>query len=113
MQTGKDLALAIIRGGGGKYFLLMGSWGCAAGWGRIFTTGLTIMGLHFQQEFPTKLLEWGRNLSGFWGKKILARFAVQKKVTSKSCYTKNCTAVDLIFTSRITFRFGITIKRLL
>ena len=22
--------------------------GCAAGWGRIFTTGVTIMGLHFQ-----------------------------------------------------------------
>ena len=71
------------------------------------------MGLHFQQEFPTKLLEWGRNLSGFWGKKILARFAVEKKVTSKSCYRKNCTAVDLIFISGITFRFGITIKRLL
>ena len=34
------------RGGGGlllvKYY-----WGCAAGWGHIFPTGLTIMGLHF------------------------------------------------------------------
>ena len=31
----------------GGYFLVKGLWGCAAGWGRIFTTGLTIMGLHF------------------------------------------------------------------
>ena len=30
----------------------------------------------------------------------------------KSCYRKNCSAVDLIFTSRITFCFEITIKRL-
>ena len=30
-------------GGGGRYFLI---WGCAAEWGRIFTTGLTIMGSH-------------------------------------------------------------------
>ena len=29
------------------YFLVKGYWGCAAGWGCIFTTGLTIMGLHF------------------------------------------------------------------
>ena len=29
------------------YFLVKGYWGCAAGWGRIFATGLTIMGLHF------------------------------------------------------------------
>ena len=35
------------RPGGGGYFLISGYWGCAAGWGRIFTTGLTIMGLHF------------------------------------------------------------------
>ena len=36
-------------GGGGAegYFLVKDYWGCAAGWGRIFTTGLTIMGLHF------------------------------------------------------------------
>ena len=35
--------------GGGGYFLVKGYWGCAAGWGRIFTTGLTIMGLHFSR----------------------------------------------------------------
>ena len=34
-------------GGGGGYFLVNGYWGCAAGWGRIFTTGLTIMELNF------------------------------------------------------------------
>ena len=32
----------------GGYFLKRGQRGCAAGWGRIFTTGLTIMGSHFQ-----------------------------------------------------------------
>ena len=31
----------------GRYLLVKGYWGCAAGWGRIFTTGLTIMELHF------------------------------------------------------------------
>ena len=35
------------RGGGGYFLIVKGYWGCAAGWGRIFTTGLTIMGLHF------------------------------------------------------------------
>ena len=29
-------------------FLMRVPWGCAAGWGRIFTTELTIMGSHFQ-----------------------------------------------------------------
>ena len=33
--------------GGGEYFLAKGYWRYAAGWGRIFTTGLTIMGLHY------------------------------------------------------------------
>ena len=33
--------------GGGGYSLTRGHWGCAAGWGRIFTTGLTIIELHF------------------------------------------------------------------
>ena len=30
----------------------------------------------------------------------------------KNCYRKNCSAVDLILTSRMIFRFEITIKRL-
>ena len=38
--------------------------GYAAGWDRIFTTGLTIVGLHFHKE----LLEWGYTFSGFWDK---------------------------------------------
>ena len=33
--------------GGGGYFPVKDYWGCATGWGHIFTTGLTIMGLHF------------------------------------------------------------------
>ena len=33
--------------GGGGYSLIRGYWGCAAGWGRVFRVGLTIMGLHF------------------------------------------------------------------
>ena len=33
--------------GGGGYFLVVGLWGSAAGWGRIFMTGLTITGLYF------------------------------------------------------------------
>ena len=32
---------------GRGYFLVKDYWGCAAGWGHIFTTGLSIMGLHF------------------------------------------------------------------
>ena len=31
----------------GGYFLVKVYWGCAAGWGRVFTTRLTIMGSHF------------------------------------------------------------------
>ena len=36
---------------GGRYFLVVGSWGCAAGWGRIFTTGWIFMGLHFHHSY--------------------------------------------------------------
>ena len=44
------LSLSARGGGGGwgGYFLIRGSRGCAAGWGCIFTTALTIMGSHFQ-----------------------------------------------------------------
>ena len=38
---------------------------CAAGWGRIFTTRLTINGVAFSKE----LLEWGRTFSDFSGKR--------------------------------------------
>ena len=40
-----------------------GYWGCVAGWGRIFTTRLTIMGSPFQ-AFSIELLEWGRTFTG-------------------------------------------------
>ena len=41
----------LLPGVGGGHFLVTGLWACAAGWGRIFTTGLTTMGLHFQQSY--------------------------------------------------------------
>ena len=47
----------------GGHSLVMGYWGCAAEWGRIFTTRLTIMELPFQ-AFSIELLEWGRTFSG-------------------------------------------------
>ena len=50
-------------GGGGGYFLVIGEWGCATGWGRIFTTGLTIMGLHFQQSYDNGIVYF-RDLGG-------------------------------------------------
>ena len=37
-----------------------------AGWGRIFTTEVTIMGSHV----PIELLEWGRTFSDFRGKTV-------------------------------------------
>ena len=36
------------KSAGGKVLRYKRLMGCAAGWGRIFTTGLTIMGSHFQ-----------------------------------------------------------------
>ena len=39
---------ATMYPGGGGYFLTRGLWGCAAGWGRIFTTGVTMMGSHIR-----------------------------------------------------------------
>ena len=38
----------------------------------------------------------------------MERFAIKK-----SCYIKNCSAVNLTFTSQITFRFEITIEKAL
>ena len=42
--TRKSMIKIFAQGG---YFLVKDYWGCVAGWGRIFTTELTIMGLHF------------------------------------------------------------------
>ena len=51
------------RGGG---HLVIVYWGCDAGWGRIFTTKLTIMGSSFR-VFLIKLLEWCRTFTGLEG----------------------------------------------
>ena len=56
------LALSVIVTPG-EFFLVRDYWGCAAGWGRIFTTGLTENGVTFLVE----LLEWGRKFSEFLG----------------------------------------------
>ena len=46
------LTLVKTRRGGGEYFLVivMGMC-CAAGWGCIFTPGLTFLGLHFCKSY--------------------------------------------------------------
>ena len=51
-----NCSLLRVGGGGGYY-------GCAAGWGRIFMTLLTTMGLSFQ-TFSIELLGWGRTFLG-------------------------------------------------
>ena len=48
---------------GGGYFLVKDYWGCAAGWGRVFTTRPDYNGITFLVE----LLEWGRRFLGFLG----------------------------------------------
>ena len=51
----------------GGYFLVKGYWPCAAGLGRIFTAGLTIMGLHFSTV--TRMVSHIFGISGirkFW-----------------------------------------------
>ena len=57
-----------MEGGRGGEILIMSYWGCAAGWGRIFTTRLTIMASSFQ-AFSIELLEWG--FRDFESKKII------------------------------------------
>ena len=56
--------------------------GCAAGWGRIFTTGSTLMGSHASS---IEFLEWGCKFSDFWGKKVLHTYDQQT-------YQNVCTA---------------------
>ena len=58
------------RRGWGEIFLVMGQWVCATGWGRISTTGLTIIGNN-GFAFSVELLELGLRFSGFCGKKSL------------------------------------------
>ena len=61
--------------GGGGYFLVKYYWGCAAGWGRIFTTGLTIIGFTILVE----LLKWGRKFSGFSGEENSGKQGFKKR----------------------------------
>ena len=42
-------------GGGGGVLPHKRLWGCAAGWRRIFTTGLTIMAVAFSTELITRM----------------------------------------------------------
>ena len=39
-----------------EHFLVMGYRGCSSGWGRSFTTGLTIMGSPFQDSKIKKII---------------------------------------------------------
>ena len=51
--------------GGDWHFLIMGYWGCAAGWGHIFTAELTIMGSPFQ-AFLIEFTKMVSHFSGLW-----------------------------------------------
>ena len=80
-QPQKALSLTTIRykkdvedsEEGAGYFLIRGKWGCAAGWGRIFTTGLTIVALHF----PYSYLSGVAHFRIFGGKKVLHIYGLQ------------------------------------
>ena len=43
--------LALLGVGGGFISLGIGYWGCTAEWDRIFTTGLTVLELHFHLSY--------------------------------------------------------------
>ena len=49
---------------GGGYFLVIDQWVWATGWGRISTTGLTVIGNN-GFAFSEELLESGLRFSGF------------------------------------------------
>ena len=55
-------------GVGGGYSLVTGLWRCAAGWGRTFTNGLTVMGLHFYKSYENGFA----HCQDFGGQKIQA-----------------------------------------
>ena len=62
-MTVKTQKSDLQREGDGGISLKEANGDVPAGWGRIFTTGLIIMGLHFQSE----LLELGCIFSDFFG----------------------------------------------
>ena len=55
---------------GGEYFLLIGYWGCAAGWGHIFTIGLNIIGHDCIFNIGTRMGSppgiWGSGVRKLW-----------------------------------------------
>ena len=59
-----EMSLSYPSPGRRGYFLITGKWGCAAGWGPIFMTGLTIMGSH---------------IFGFFGVRQFSIFMVSKR----------------------------------
>ena len=58
-----------LPGGGGEVLPYKRLWGCAAEWGRIFTTGLTIRGSHFGyfREPQNRVTRIGLHFFGFSG----------------------------------------------
>ena len=46
-------------GGGEGYILVTGLWGCAAGWGRIFMTGLLLRGCIFRRVTRIHFQDFG------------------------------------------------------
>ena len=67
--------------GGGTSWLVMGYWGCAAGWGPIFITQLTIMGSFFE-AFSIELLEWGPLFQEFESKEIICPIVTKMRFTN-------------------------------
>ena len=57
----ENVLFSKVRKYPGEYFLV-----CAAKWGRIFTTGLTIMGLHFKKSYWSGVIHF----PDFGGQKI-------------------------------------------
>ena len=69
-------------------------------------------GVAFSTEFLTELFGMGSQIVRILGvrKFWLVAFKNGQIRGKKSCYRKNCRAVDLIFTNRVTLRFEIRLK---
>ena len=59
----KDQYPGRVGGGGLFLVLVIGKWGCTAGWGRVFYCLIDYYGVAVSIE----LLEWDRTFSGFGG----------------------------------------------
>ena len=58
LEGGKDVRYKVLISREG-YFRVIGYWGCAAGWGRIFTTGVTM-----KREIFKRGIRMGHAFSG-------------------------------------------------